>query len=663
MQEIGAIVKNHAYKNKKGEDKQMNINAIPNNMEKYMAFMLGNHLTFIDSFQFMRSSLEKLVSNMPKESFKYTSEVFEGKEFDLMVRKGVYPYDYMDSFDKFNEKLPSKEEFYSLLNDEHISNEDYEHAQNVWNTFSLKNMGDYHNLYLGSDVLLLADVFENFRKTCLEYYKLDPCHYFTSPGLSWDAMLKMTNIKLELMTDVDMFQFIEKGLRGGISYIANRYGEANNKYMKTYDKKAPSKYIMYLDANNLYGWAMSQYLPTGGFKWLSQKQIDKINLAKYEVDSKKGLILEVDLEYPEKLHDLHNDYPLASEKLKVTKDMLSPYCKKIAEKYGISIGLVQKLIPTLSKKEKYVLHYRNLQLYLDLGLKVTKVHRVLEFNQTPWLKQYIDFNTEKRKNAKNAFEKDFFKLMNNSVFGKTMENIRKRVDVRLVTDEKKLLKLTSKPTYVSSKIFNENLVAVHKIKEKLTLNRPAYVGMCILDLSKTLMYNFHYNYIKDKYGDKAKLLFTDTDSLTYEIEAKDVYKDFWNDKFDNSDYSESSTYFDKTNKKVIGKFKDEAAGLPIGEFVGLRSKMYSYIKDDQKGGKTAKGIKKNVIKKDITHENYKQTLFNNQQMYHKMKTIRSENHQLGSYEINKVSLSCFDDKRYISDDGITSYAYGHKNII
>ena len=501
MQEIGAIVKNHAYKNKKGEDKQMNINAIPNNIEKYMAFMLGNHLTFIDSFQFMSSSLEKLVSNMPKESFKYTSEVFEGKEFDLMVRKGVYPYDYMDSFDKFNEKLPSKEEFYSLLNDEPISNEDYEHAQNVWNTFSLKNMGDYHNLYLGSDVLLLADVFENFRKTCLEYYKLDPCHYFTSPGLSWDAMLKMTNIKLELMTDVDMFQFIEKGLRGGISYIANRYGEANNKYMKTYDKKAPSKYIMYLDANNLYGWAMSQYLPTGGFKWLSQKQIDNINLAKYEVDSKKGLILEVDLEYPEKLHDLHNDYPLASEKLKVTKDMLSPYCKKIAEKYGISIGLVQKLIPTLNKKEKYVLHYRNLQLYLDLGLKVTKVHRVLEFNQTPWLKQYIDFNTEKRKNAKNAFGKDFFKLMNNSVFGKTMENIRKRVDVRLVTDEKKLLKLTSKPTYVSSKIFNENLVAVHKIKETLTLNRPAYVGMCILDLSKTLMYDFHYNYIKDKYGD------------------------------------------------------------------------------------------------------------------------------------------------------------------
>ena len=664
MQEIGAIVKDYEYTNKDGKKCQMNINAIPNNMEKYMAFMLGNHLTFLDSFQFMSSSLEKLVGNLPKESLKYTSKMFKGTKFDLMVRKGVYPYDYMDSFDKFNSPLPKKEEFYSILNNEHISDENYKHAKNVWNTFNLKNMGEYHDLYLQSDILLLTDVFENFRKTCLEYYKLDPCHYFTSPGLSWDAMLKMTDIKLELMTDVDMFQFIEKGLRGGISYIANRYGKANNKYMTDYDKNKPSKYIMYLDANNLYGWAMSQYLPTGGFKWLKQNKIDNLDFKKYDKENKKGIILEVDLEYPEKLHDLHNDYPLAAEKIKVEKSMLSNYCNKISEKYNISTGLVQKLIPTLSKKEKYVLHYRNLQLYIDLGLKLTKIHRVLEFDQSPWLKQYIDYNTEKRKNAKNDFEKDFFKLMNNSVFGKTMENIRKRVDVRLVTDEKKLLKLTSKPTYVSSKIFNENLVAVHKIKETLTLNRPAYVGMCILDLSKTLMYDFHYKYIKEKYGQKAKLLFTDTDSLTYEIEAKDVYKDFFKDKdkFDNSDYPEYSPFFYKENKKVIGKFKDEAAGIPIIEFIGLRSKMYSYIKDNQKGGKTAKGIKKNVIKNNIMHDDYKETLFNNKQMYHKMKTIRSENHQLGSYELNKVSLSCFDDKRYIHNNGINSYAYGHNNI-
>ena len=195
-------------------------------------------------------------------------------------------------------------------------------------------------------------------------------------------MLKMTNIKLELMVDVDMFQFIEKGMHGGVSYIANRYGKADNKYMKEYNEKAPSKYIMYLDTNNLYGWAMSQYLPSGNFRWMTDKEINKIDLAKYKENGKKGLILEVDLEYPQELHNLHNDYPVAPEKIKVSNGMLSEYCKKIAERYNISIGLVRKLIPTLKDKKEYVLHYRNLQLYMALSLKVKKVHQVLEFNQS-----------------------------------------------------------------------------------------------------------------------------------------------------------------------------------------------------------------------------------------------------------------------------------------
>ena len=200
----------------------------------------------------------------------------------------------------------------------------------------------------------------------------------------------------------------------------------------------------------------------------------KINLATYAKDNKKLMIVEVDLKYPISLHKLHNDYPLAAEKMRVNKDMLSPHCEIIRDKCGISIGQVSKVIPTLSNKEKYVLHYRNMQLYLDRGLKLKKVHRILEFDQTPWLKQYIDFNcTQKRMIAKNSSQKDFFKLMNNSVFGKTMENLRKTVDVRLVTDQKKLSKLPSKPAYVNSKIFKEDLVAVHKMKETLTLDRLA----------------------------------------------------------------------------------------------------------------------------------------------------------------------------------------------
>ena len=233
MQQIRKTAKKYGYTNKKGEKQDLNINAIPNNMEKYMAFMLGNHLTFIDSFQFMSSSLDKLVSNLPKDDLIYTSKAFKGKRLDLMSQKGVYPYDFMDSFEKFNQtEVPNKDQFYSILNDQDITDDEYDHAKKVWKTFNIKTMGEYHDLYLVSDVLLLTDVFENFRKSCMEYYKLDPCHYFTSPGLSCDAMLKMTNIKLELMTDIDMFQFIEKGMHGGVSYITNRYGKANNKYMK-----------------------------------------------------------------------------------------------------------------------------------------------------------------------------------------------------------------------------------------------------------------------------------------------------------------------------------------------------------------------------------------------------------------------------------------------
>ena len=179
-------------------------------------------------------------------------------------------------------------------------------------------MGGYHDLYLKLDVLLLADVLENFRKTCMQYYKLDPCHYCTNPGLSWDAMLKMTDIKLELIIVVDVFQFIEEGMHGRVSYIANRYGKANSEYMKEYDENAPSKHIMYLDANNIYGWAMSQYLPTGGFRWLTEKEINNIDLAKYKEDSKKCVILEADLEYPQELH-LHNAYPLAPVSKYVSK--------------------------------------------------------------------------------------------------------------------------------------------------------------------------------------------------------------------------------------------------------------------------------------------------------------------------------------------------------
>ena len=346
--------------------------------------------------------------------------------------------------------------------------------------------------YLKTDVVLLADVFQTFRKTCLASYKLDPLHYYTAPGLSWDALLKYTKIDLELLTDMDMHLFIEKGMRGGISMVSKRYAKANNPHVADYNPDKETNYIMYYDANNLYGWSMSQPLLFSGFKWLS----GKIGKRK----EGKGRIFEVDLEYSKHLHKLHNDYPLAPEKISVQEAWLSSYQITLLE--NKSMLHCSKLVPNLMNKKKYVVHYRNLQLYLSLGMKVTKIHRVLEFSEKPWMEPYIRLNTDLRKQAKSAFEKDFCKLMNNSVFGKTMENFRKRVDIKLVrtdgTENEKIRKIIAKPNFNRRVRFSDELSAINVKKTNLTLNKPIYVGFSVLHLSKRLMYDWYYNNLKKK---------------------------------------------------------------------------------------------------------------------------------------------------------------------
>ena len=432
-----------------------NIDCIPNNEERYISFTkriqvgsytskkgeikpLHHRVRFIDSFKFMATSLDSLVNNLPKDVFNNVKSYYAEDKLSLLTRKGVYPYEYMNSPEKLKEtKLPSREAFYSRLNGVGISDKDYTHAREVWKTFEMKNLEDYHNLYYQVDVLLLANIFENFRDICIKNYNLDPAHYYTAPGLAWDAALKATKVELELLTDMDMLLMVEKGIRGGVSMISNRYGKANNKYMgDRFDDGEPSKYITYLDANNLYGWAMSKPLPTHGFEWMEKSEL--------EIWENQSCILAVDLEYPKSLHDLHSDYPLAPERVEVNK--------------------VDKLIPNLRNKEKYIFHHENLKKYLSLGLKLTKIHRGIKFEESQWLKKYVDLNTELRTAATSEFEKDFFKLMNNSVFGKTMENIRNRVDIKLVNDKKRAEKLSAKPNFNFCNIFSENLVAIHTKK-------------------------------------------------------------------------------------------------------------------------------------------------------------------------------------------------------
>ena len=385
-----------------GKFKHKRLSCIPNNMESYISFSMGN-LRFIDSVQFLNSSLEKLVSNLAadgKENFFHLRSDFEHHQ-------GIFPYDYIDSVKKLEEtRLPEKKHFYNHLTEQHVTQEDYQHAQEMWTAFNCQNLGDYHDLYMKTDVLLLADIFENFHLLCMETYKLDPAHYYTSLGLSWDAMLKHTKINLQLIDDIDMYLLMESGLRGGISVISNRYAKANNPYLSNYNPDDPTSYIVYLDANNLYGWAMSQYLPEKEFCWMTEEQIATFDPMCVPDTSSTGYILEVDLEYPSDIHDAHNDYPLAPQRLKVDDSMLSLYTKSLKERLNIKGLATEKLIPNLQNKQKYVLHYRNLKLYLELGMKLIKVHRGVEFTQSPWLQSYISLNTDMRKNARNVFEKD-----------------------------------------------------------------------------------------------------------------------------------------------------------------------------------------------------------------------------------------------------------------
>ncbi|GFY31894.1 uncharacterized protein TNCV_2620311 [Trichonephila clavipes] len=210
-------------------------------------------------------------------------------------------------------QLPPQSAFFNSLTNENVSREDYEYAHHIWNIFQMHTLGDYHDLYVTVDVLLLSDIFENLRTLCQNYYKIDPCHTYTAPGLAWQACLKMTKVRLELLTDIDMHLFIEKGIRGGVAMISHRYAKANNAYLSNYDSSLPSSYIIYLDANNLYGWAMSQHLPTHDFSWTDED----VNFMNVPDDSEIGYIFEVDLEYPDELHDLDNCYPLAPEKIEV----------------------------------------------------------------------------------------------------------------------------------------------------------------------------------------------------------------------------------------------------------------------------------------------------------------------------------------------------------
>lgn len=450
----------------------------------------------------------------------------------------------------------------------------------------------------------------------------------------------LSNYILFISLHFEFFPFFHHAaLRGGICQCSHRYFKANNKYMDSFNEEEKSKYLMYFDVNGLYGSTMCESLPISDFEWVNDISLDSI--LKTSDDAEYGYFLEVDLDYPSSLHNAHNDYPLCPEKMRIGNSK------------------VDKLVLNLNAKKKYVLHYRTLKFILSHGMSLTRVHKVLRFKQKKWLKPFISLNHSHRLNCKNQFEKNLYKLMNNSIYGKTLENVKNRCDIRLVNSwagRYGAQSLISRPNFKGTKIFNENLIAVELNKTNVKIDKPGIIGVAILELSKNLMYKFHYDFMHANYKyKKCRLGYTDTDSFIYCIEDDDAYK-----LIDRNPL--------QFNKYKLGCMKDENDGFIMTEFVGLRPKMYSYKVISKKNkneiveNKRAKGVKRHIINNKLKFKDFLECVKHNTVVSGRQPLIKSHYHKVYSIKQKKIFLDSGDDKRFILDDKISTLAWGHYKL-
>jgi hypothetical protein len=450
-----------------------------------------------------------------------------------------------------------------------------------------------------------------------------------------------------------------------------------------------SNFILHFDLNNLYGYAMSMKLPTNGFQW------EKNPNYYLNIPVGKGCFVEVDLKYTKECQNLTHKYPLAPYNREINYAELSE--KQIELLKEEKLGVVPKLILDLHDKEHYVIHNELLEYYISMGMEVTKVHRTISFNEEAWLKPYIDFNTEMRKNAKSDFEKDLWKLMNNAFYGKTLENKRDRIKLNLVTStglddkeaEVKALYYQSKPTFNGKIIYNDNFNGFLMTLPSVKFDTPIYSGIAILDYSKLIMYKFYYDLINKAFPNNI-IIFSDTDSIIINAFTEDAFKDLEKikDELDGSAFPKDHPLYSEVNKKVIGKFKEECNGKVIEEIICIRSKVYSEkiinisdqfhkyeannnldeyydIMESEKNGKVVKklkGITHVVIKNYLTFNNYYNCLLDEEDQYNDVITMNSKKHEMGIYKTNKKSLSAFDDKRYMLKDGINTLPHCKKEV-
>ena len=607
-----------------------NFKLLSKNDEEYISITYGK-MRFLDSFRFLSSSLDKLGKSL--DDFPIMKKVL-GESFDkILTTKLAFPYEYFNtSEDDSKVLLLTKKDFYSHIRQGYPTDEEINRTFEIIKKYNLKTKKDFLMFYNKLDTLLLADIMNQFNNSCMEYYSLSPLNCYSLPGFGWNAMLKMTEVNLDYINNNNDYLRIEKGIRGGLSGVmGDRYyerkeenivimnptyheifnfkpencsdknidwgsitilGDDNHEDVKNCKAERMNLELLYIDKNNLYGEGMSQALP---YELMSvvdcvdftpeQQYYLYQHIMNIPDDADVGCFVECDLEYPDNIKYKTRHFPLAISKRAVEWCELSSEQQEQWMKLNNNKNVykaTEKLVADQHHKYKYVLHYRLLKLFVNLGMIVRRMHSVQWFKQSSWLKSYIDFNTEKRKNAKTDFEKDLFKLMNNAVYGKTMEDVKNRVNIKFVPkdDSEKCMKEVSKLSFNRFKEF-DNYNAYHHTKQLVKLDKPMYLGAAILDLSKLSMYDDFYNKFQPYWGiDNLQMHYTDTDSMNLSFWTPDLNTDleYFKDHFDFSNAPKDHPLYDKSNEKVIGKQKLELWDKPK-EAVFIRSKMYSHCLD------------------------------------------------------------------------------------
>ena len=553
----------------------------------------------------MTSSLDSLAKSIDNEDKFHTSSLlksYPSLEKETVFSKGIFPYSFLDSEAKLQYVgLPPLSEFHdTLTNSNHTTEANYVRAENAYDQFGCQNFGDYMRAYLQLDVLLLADIFQTFRRNCLVDYELDPINFITLPQFSFASAFRGQSV--DLVTEIDQYRFFEEAIRGGMTFINTHLVTAKNPYTEQISSSADT-YLSYWDANNLYGNSLRQNLPASNFQWVEQAKLSTIDWQHLDTDGDIGYFVKVDLDYPEEIQDRTGDYPLAPERGKIDSNMLTPYMRQQwahrCELRGQPSTFLteSKLLLTVQPKRNYVVHAKLLKFYLEQGLILTKVHQAISFQQRQLFKSYIDKNSAKRSAAKSAFEKDLFKLLNNALFGKTMENVRGRKKFKLANSDKKMVAQCTKPQYIRSRMFNPDLTLIEHTNFLVELNKPIFIGAAVLDLSKLIMYDLRYNQLgkyETRFNCKIDVIGGDTDSLFCKITGVDLYQTLHpamlqDGLLDTSNYPNDHALFSDNYKAKLGCIKDECAGQVIQEACLLKPKCYSLNTSDG-SKKTAKGV-------------------------------------------------------------------------